>query len=293
MTGMKRLGFMVMVLVLMAESLNAQSFYAVRRERSLIAVGGIGTSTYFGELANPGDYIDAEPTLSAGLQYYFTNRISARAELSWFQLKGDDAKADPESGRRERNLSFQSNNIEFSLVGQINLFAIGQRFYQRPKINFYGILGIGVLYTNPKAEYQGEKYALQPLKTEGVSYSRFQPVIPYGLGVRYMFDPFLNISIEGAYRQLFTDYLDDVSTIHPDKSSWDNSSIRYKLSDRRVEYDGLSFPTGYKRGNPEENDGYFHLQVKVEYYLPNNFLFGGGQKKLYNKKRKGYYRRRR
>lgn len=284
--------FLCLGLVLITELASAQSFYAVRRERSLILTGGIGTSTYFGELANDGDYIDAKPTINVGLQYYFTNRISVRSELTWFQLSGDDSKADPESGRQPRNLSFQSNNFEFNAVGIIQLGPHGQRFYQRPKLNIYGFAGIGLLYFNPKTEYQGEKVALQPLQTEGVEYSRVVPVIPYGLGVKYMVNPFLNISVEGGYRKVFTDYLDDVSTVHPDKSSWDPNSLRFKLSDRRPEYDGTSFPTGYLRGNPDKKDGYMLLNVKVEYYLPGD-LFGNRNKKLYKSKRKAYYKRRR
>jgi hypothetical protein len=270
---------------------EAQSFYAIRKERSLIAVGGIGTSTYFGELANEGDYFDAKPTLSAGLQYYFTNRISARAELSWFQLKGDDAKADDNS-RKKRNLSFYSNNFELSLIGQFNFFPMGQRFYQRPKLNFYGFAGIGVLYFNPMTEYQGEKYALQPLKTEGVTYKRIQPAIPYGLGVRLMIDPFFNICVEGGYRKLFTDYLDDVSTVHLGPGAF-SDPIAQALSDRRPELGLPPVAAGTQRGNPEADDSYYHLMIKVEYYLPHNFLFGSTQKKLYRNKRKAYYRKRR
>ncbi len=86
----------ILLLTCLAPFVSGQSFYAVRRERNLIALGGIGTSTYFGELANPGDYFDARPSITAGLQYYFSNRISARAELSWFLLRGNDSKADAE-----------------------------------------------------------------------------------------------------------------------------------------------------------------------------------------------------
>lgn len=270
---------------------SGQSFYAVRKERSLIAVGGIGTSTYFGELANPGDYFDAKPSLSGGLQYFFTNRISARAELSWFQLRGDDAKADDNS-RKKRNLNFRSNNVELSVVGQFNIFAMGQRFYQRPKLNFYGFAGISVLYFNPTTEYQGKRYALQPLRTEGIKYNRIQPVIPYGAGVRYMVDPFLNLSMEVGYRKVFTDYLDDVSTVHLGPGAF-SDPIAQALSDRRPELGLPPVPTGTQRGNPFAKDSYYHLMVKVEYYLPYNFLFANNQRKLYNKKRKYYYKRRR
>src|SRR5688572_4732319 len=147
MRGLQILLFLSLSLV--PELLQAQSFYAVRRERSLIATFGIGPSTYYGELANPKDYIDARTSIAGGLQYFFTNRISARAELTYFQLKSEDAEADDPS-RVNRNLSFVSNNFEFNTVGIIQLGPNGERFYQRPRINFYGFIGIGLLYFNPK-----------------------------------------------------------------------------------------------------------------------------------------------
>ena len=68
----------------------------------------------------------------------------------------------------------------------------------------------------------------------------------------------------------FTDYIDDVSTVHPDKSTW-TDPVRIALSDRSGEiYDAPIYPPGYIRGNPKTNDGYFLLNVKVEYYLPTN-----------------------
>ncbi|MFM8914312.1 MAG: hypothetical protein ACKOE6_15555, partial [Flammeovirgaceae bacterium] len=57
-------------MLLMVAMTFAQSFYAARRERSLILTGGTGTSTYYGELANPGNYINANLNLNVGLQYY-------------------------------------------------------------------------------------------------------------------------------------------------------------------------------------------------------------------------------
>lgn len=291
---MRVLLVLLILTVLLPQALHAQSFYAIKRERSMIAVVGVGTSTYFGELANPKDYIDAKPSITAGLQYYFTNRVSARAELTYFQLSGSDAKAaeaNPESDRRERNLSFISNNFELNTVGIIQLGPHGQRFYQRPKLNFYAFAGIGLLYFNPKTEYEGEKVALQPLQTEGVKYSKFAPVIPYGLGGKLMLSPFLNVSIEAGYRKVFTDYLDDVSTVHLGLGAFDDP-VAEALSDRRPEVGQPTVPAGTQRGNPDKKDGYMLLNVKFEYYLPGD-IFGNSNKRLYKSKRKAYYKRRR
>jgi len=270
---------------------DAQSFYAVRRERSLILVGGIATSSYFGELTNPGDYLHAKPALSAGLQYYLNSFISIRSEAQWFQIKGDDSKAPIEAGRAPRNLSFKSDNFEVNLTGHISFFPQGRRFYQRPALNLYGFGGLGLLFFNPKAELNGTKYALQPLQTELVHYNRFGFVVPFGLGMKLKMGPFINLSFEGGYRVTFTDYLDDVSTVHPDPTKF-TDPIAAALSDRGPEVGAAPAKTGSIRGNPKTNDGYFIFGAKLEYYLPTDFIFGGsgGQSKLYKSKRKAFYR---
>jgi opacity protein-like surface antigen len=275
----------LVVLVAIAESAIAQSFYAIRKNRSLIAIVGTGTSTYFGELSNPGDYIDAELSLSAGLQYYLTPQISLRSEINWFTLEGTDAKAD-DSERKQRNLSFRSRNVELNVTGVINLFANGNRYYRRPYFNVYGFGGVGVLYFNPKAELNGTWHALQPLQTEGVNYSRITPVIPFGAGVRFKFGPNMNISIEGAYRKIFTDYLDDVSTVYPVQASLASDlarslSVRYENVPAGIE--------GVQRGNPSREDGYMMVNVKLEYYLPFD-LHDNGNGRMYSKKRSASYR---
>jgi hypothetical protein len=282
------LSFIVILLPVVAE---AQSFYAIRKNRNLLVGLGSGTANYYGELVNPGEHGRLKPNIAVSGEYYLTDRISTRATLTWFQISGSDANANDD--RQERNLSFISSNIELSVVGVFNLMPVGARFYQRSRLNIYGFVGLGALYFNPKAEYQGKKYALQPLQTEGSSYSRFVPVIPMGFGARIKVDPFFNILVEGGYRTTFTDHLDDISIRrYPDGATL-KSDIARALSDRRVEIGTQpSRPTEVGvRGNPEKNDNYFIGSITLQYYLPQE-IFNGSNRKLYNRKRKGYYKRR-
>lgn len=285
---MRHFLFIALVANLFASVANAQSFYSVRRERSLILVAGTGTSTYFGELTNDGDYLDAKLNVNAGLQYFFGNHISARAEITWFSLKGSDAIAgDP--GRVPRNLSFNSNNYEISGTAAYSLFSNGDRFYRRPGINIYAFAGFGFIFFNPTTEYKGDKVALQPLQTELVAYNRFGLVIPYGLGLRLKVTPVFNISIEGGYRTTFTDYLDDVSTTHKDPSKF-TDPLAAALSDRRPEIGLPLAADGYIRGNPKTNDGYMLLNAKLEYYLPMDFSSRSGNNPGYKKRKSSSYR---
>lgn len=269
--------------------LYSQSFFALRRDRNFLVSFGSGTANYYGEMVNPGEFGKLRPNIAMGAEFYLKPRISVRADLTWFQLSGNDADADDD--RVERNLSFRSNCIELSLLGTINLTPMGLRFYQRTQLNFHAFAGVGALFHNPKAKYEGEWYALQPLMTENVKYSRLQPVIPVGLGARIKLNPFFNILVEAGYRFTFTDYLDDASsTRYVDVALLKNDMARI-LSDRRVGENKPSRPTLVgKRGNPGENDGYFITNITLQYYLPT-LLFGEFYNKLYNTRRKAYYRR--
>jgi hypothetical protein len=282
-----------LLLLLLASSVSemafAQSFYAIRRERSIIGSIGTGASSYFGDLKEERRSVDTKPTINIGLQYYVTSRISLRGEITWFQLKGDDSQSES-SDRIRRNLSFKANNFELSATGAIDLFPNGMRFYQRAVFNTYAFAGIGLLYSNPKAELNGETYALQPLKTEGVDYSKFQFVIPFGLGARVMLSPFFNVAFEGSFRKTFTDYLDDVSTVHPDKSGW-TDPIRVALSDRSPEVGFSPYEAGTIRGGSDVNDSYLLLTLKLEYYIPDG-VFWSSSNKLYRNKRKNMRKRR-
>lgn len=278
----------LIALTLLPELASGQSFYAMRRPRSLIFVGGVGTASYLGELANDGDYLQAKITMSAGLQYYLTNRISVRTDFTWFQLTGSDAKTN-HPDRVTRNLSFYSNNFEMSAIGMVNLYPHGRTFYQRPSFNVYGFAGIGLMYFNPKADYQGTTYSLADLNTELVDYSTVTVVVPMGLGVRFRLGPFMNLSLEGGYRKTFTDYLDDVSTVHNDASKF-SDPIAAALSDRRPEIGLAPAADGSIRGNPNADDAYILYNVKIEYYLPGNFLHGSSGPKSVKQNRKAFYR---
>ncbi len=167
----------IFLVALISLESSAQSFYKYKRGRDIIVSAGTGTTSYFGDLNDDGDIFDFKPNFNIGLQYFIADRIAIRSELLWFQLEGDDANSS-ESGKVERNLSFSSNNFELNAVGIIQLLPEGRRYYQRPFFNVYAFAGIGLLYFNPMGELNGEKYALQPIQTEGVDISNIKIVIP-------------------------------------------------------------------------------------------------------------------
>ncbi len=301
---MKRI-LLFLYIALAGYEMHAQSFFNFRKGRDIIFSVGTGTTSYFGDLNNPGDIFDTSPNINLGLQYFFTDRIAIRSEASWFRLSGDDADADNE-GRSVRNLSFRSDNFEWNVVGIVQAFSNGTRYYQRPGINVYGFAGIGLLYFNPQGQVPdndwsgnplpeaGNYVALQPLQTEGEAYSRTAIVVPAGIGLKLKAGPFFNFLIEGGYRFAFTDYLDDVSSTYLLHSSLASDPLRQAMADRRNEIglEPLGDEEGQIRGNPDDNDGYFILNAKVEFYLPSHIFSTSKSRYTKRKRRSGRARRR-
>ncbi len=232
-------------------------------------MAGTGTTHYYGDLAKNGDHGNIRPNFSVGARYNFYRWFSFGSDITWFMLVGDD-KTDP--GKEVRNLSFQSHNFELNALLYVSLFEEDRRFYLRPLINPYIYGGVGFVNFNPTTKLDGERYALRPLQTEGKKYGSFTTSFPIGAGVKFRVNPFINLAIDGGYRIVMTDYLDDVSSgIYPHPSTFTDDIARL-LSDRTWETLPEGEPTWAEqgknfRGDPKNNDGYFIMNIKIEYYF--------------------------
>ena len=153
----------------------------------------------------------------------FHSRISFRSMLTTGFVIGDDfttADANTVKGRARyiRNLHFRSRITELTGTFLIDLVENKGVFFKRHKIPIpYFMLGIGGFIFNPQAQRPESKGAgpwvdLQPLQTEGISYSKFAIAIPFGIGVRYRLSSHVDISFEIGWRETNTDYIDDISS---------------------------------------------------------------------------------
>lgn len=209
----------------------------VRKQIGYWAVGGqINAMNYFGDLNPLAQYVSTDisktrPSFAAHVVRKWSPRIHTRLSFAWGRLTGDDSEAaDPNDERHRyrymRNAHFRNDIFELALTATYDLRASNRIYYNR-KHTPYLVLGVGVIYHNPKArtpEALGGKWeALRPLGTEGQfaenaeekgyakPYSLFQPVVPVGFGMRFRLNDRWDLSVEMAVRMLFTDYLDDVS----------------------------------------------------------------------------------
>lgn len=239
-----------------------------------------GFSTYLGDLI-ASDITLSQPGWANGLYYRhnFGSRVSVKAIANLARLEASDHRDQTNRYRYKRNLSFRSDIVELGINGEINLLRYntfnsdnqqGKMYYN---LTPYVFAGVNYFHHNPKGWNGTEWVALQPLTTEGVSYSLNQLSIPVGLGVRCQASPRISLGVEMGLRVTFTDYLDDVSDKYPDMAALKASKGQLAVDmsyrgDTRNYNPNYTLPlTGAGRGNPKDNDWYTITQFSIGYRL--------------------------
>ena len=267
----KRYALAFVVIFLICEFAQAQSFYRRNRKTGYQITFGVGTASYHGDLKQSQVNFDASPTITGSVEFPIKGRFSLRGDLSWYKISSDD-KEKEESGRPfTRNLSFTSSNFEFGVQGVFQITPTGPR----PRTNFstYALAGLGATYYNPKAELNGTKHELRPLMTEGNDYGSIALVIPIGAGFNYRINYDWSIGLEAAYRFTTTDYLDDVSEVYLGVDAFPNGSIAQQLSDRRPEIGLEPWPAGHIRGDADQNDGYLIVTARATFHFNQGLYY--------------------
>jgi len=142
----------------------------------------------------------------------------------------------------------------------------------------YLLAGLAVFKFEPQAQYNDEWVDLSPLGTEGQfrgeEYYTTEGAFVFGLGLKVSLTYEWSIEFELSAKRVFTDYLDDVSTVYPEMDDLENlhGPMSVALSDRSVELvpDELTEPIGEpgrQRGNSNDNDAYAILNVSAVYYF--------------------------
>lgn len=222
--------------------------------------GGIGLSTYYGDICDGWDCYQFRHSLTFGGYYRISQRFSAKLDLFWTRLANDD-----KIYKSERNLGFRTDVYELSAMAMFDVFKFEHKFEQRKTIEPYVEAGIGFAYFNPQGKLDGKWYGLSKYQTEGKNYSNMTPVIPLGIGLRTRLHTNWNLSAEFVYRITFTDYLDDVSGKgYQDPAKFKDATAR-ELSDRAE--NSIGYYPDRVRGNPNKNDGYFTFNIRAEYMI--------------------------
>ena len=274
----------------------------------------LGTASFLGEMG--GDEKEGRPfigdlqwkliggSFGAYVRYNVNPFLAVRTNLIYGRISGADSLSS-NYARNLRNLHFKSHLIELSVYGEILLYkfpgrtgfqnvirfanAAKLRNKQEKQIMVYGFAGVGLIHFNPKAQYQGKWYALQPLGTEGQGlqqyperdmYNRISTVYPAGLELVFTHKPNLyKIGLELGWRWTFSDYIDDVSKTYVDADDIKaaRGPVAAALSNQTAEItnngiDLAQFVPGSKRGDSGNHDTYFFTFVNFTYIITNKHV---------------------
>jgi hypothetical protein len=206
---------------------EAQQF-SKRKQYTSIGVS-LNAMNYFGDL-NPATNFasfhlgDTRPNLGLNITHRFFPRVSGRFAIAYGRITADDntnANRDDANARYRyaRNMNFRSDIAEASAVVIVDLIENRNNYLKRPDFVPYLFGGVAGFHHSPQGKDDKGNYVdLQPLATEGVSYSKFQFSLPFGAGVRYRINRNLDASFEIGFRKTFTGYLDDVNDKYVDLS---------------------------------------------------------------------------
>jgi opacity protein-like surface antigen len=226
--------------------------------------GGIGGAGYMGDLNLNNPVKISGPSISGFFKRNFNGYLSARLNATLGTISAADSNSNSQQFRN-RNLSFTTPLREISLMGEFNFMSYIPDAGKN-KFTPYIYLGLGVVNYEPTTIYNGKKYYLKDLETEGEQkqYPKIAFSIPYGAGVKYNIWNKFTLGAEIGYRNPNTDYLDDVSGNYADKSK--SSAIAKALADRSGEKTGIYIGTpGTQRGDLSPHDTYFFTQITISY----------------------------
>ena len=267
-----------------------------RQEVSL----GFGMSNFLGELGGRNqigspfvwdlELSQTRPAVHIDYRYFVAQKMALRARATYGVLAGND-NLTTEEFRQNRNLSFKSDVVEFSLAYEFHMYReeVGHVYDLRgvqgtksSRAGFYAFVGIGGVYFDPKAQFENSWVRLKPLGTEGQglpdgpeAYNNIAVCVPMGIGLRKAFSKTLSAGLELQYTKTFTDYIDDVSTEYYDNDAIGaaNGPVAAYLADPSIGTGRLyafgmnPTATGQQRGDPDDLDAYLFLKAQVHYKL--------------------------
>lgn len=235
--------------------------------------GSLGAAYYFGDLNSSYSLSKPGPAASFNGRFNFNTRTSIVFTGSWAYIYADDA--DSKNGYEQaRNLSFASNIFDVATTIEFNFLPYRHGSYGE-SFTPYVLTGFSAFHFNPRAELNDEWYRLRDLGTEGQEQGNEYFLISgswiFGGGFKMDLNRVWSINIEFNSHQVFTDYLDDVSTTYPDLDALENRKgpIAAALSDRSLE--NPRFPElgeeGKQRGDSKDNDSFNIFKVSLMYYF--------------------------
>ncbi len=238
----------------------------------------VGGSYYIGDI-NPLRHFPKHTGLAGGIvfRHNLNHRFAVRIQGLYGTLEAYDHDS-KDTVQWLRNLHFKSELIEASGLFEINFFPYRSRKKGSKNWTPFVFGGLAYFRTNPKAYFDDEWYALQPLGTEGQGttarpgselYKLDQISIPFGAGIKINVGR-VDFQLEWGMRRTYTDHIDDVSGAYVDSDllAFENGPLAAILADRS----GLDAIQGYTnagraRGDVNTRDWYVYSGLSITYVI--------------------------
>jgi hypothetical protein len=182
--------------------------------------GGIGMTQFFGDVGGYSigenflglkdiSYLHTRYDFNGNIKYRFSHNINGRLSLSYGKFHATDKRGSNENRPYSASTSF----FEPALIGEYyfikNKSENKYTFLKKQILTFndllssfdmYTFTGFGLNSYNVKAN--------EALASKGLPDGGMTMIIPFGLGVNFIYSAYLSFGIELGGRYAFTDYLD-------------------------------------------------------------------------------------
>jgi hypothetical protein len=243
----------IIFLFLLIGFISVPEIIAQRWKMRRYEVGiGFGSVQVFGDIGGTADkenwfglkdisLDETRPAFSLDARYKINTFLSTKANLDLGFGKGQDF-----GSRNDRGRSYKTTLIEFS--GQVeHYFLVEEKRYRSAAmyskrgmlnnystISAYTFLGAGLIYAN--AHPSPGTAEVLPVDDYRPG-THLAPVIPFGLGVKYVIDDKTYLGVELGYRWPLSDYLDGykqtAASQHNDVYYFFLLSLNYRLKTTR------------------------------------------------------------
>ena len=257
---------------------------ATQAQDGLEVGGWLGISNYFGDLNTNLRLNRVNPAGGVGFRYNFNERVDVKLSANYGTVEAYDSDS-PNIYERARNLHFKSQVADVGLQLEFNFLPYNHGSKDE-NWTPYLFLGMGVSYFNPKAKMDGDWYELRQFGTEGQFKGEEYYTVAggwlYGAGFKIDLNYEWSLNIDISAHRLFSDYLDDVSSLYPDAGNVEDlrGEFATRFIDRSAELyakdpdfftrNNIEYPIGEEgrqRGNSGDKDTYVYFGVGIYYYF--------------------------
>jgi len=190
-----------------------------------------GAAYYMGDVNQSKLFYASQPAFGLVYKIDFSSRYALKISGTYASLKGNDANFD-NGYQIQRNHSFAISIMELATLLEFNFlpYKPDSRFeYFSP----YVTLGLGAM--------------IMPVEEGAIPVN---PVIPFGIGVKYAITKRLGISADWTYRKTFTDYIDQLpKQTFTSSATFENKQTNYESAKDWYSFAGITLTYKFAFGS--------------------------------------------